>query len=369
VDVPWLVSDEGRRITAEVRAMDAITARRAFPHVRPDRLADALTQATHRPPDFPLQLVTHAGVQQASPAIIAERRAKRLAAAGVTRVIDAGCGVGLDSWAFARAGLEVTAYESDPTTAEVARSNLAEFGVLVLTEDVTRTELPDAALFVDPARRRPHKDATGRPLRIRDPEQWSPPWSWVLDQARRHTVVARIRPGQRDLPPAIEWHCTSLNRRLVDATVWFGSLAEVDRRASVRDTDWHELTGPPTPAATGPVGSYIVDTDPAIVRTGLVTNAAAGIDGRLLDEHLAFITTDVQPPHWVGRCMRVLEEAPLRRARAACRSHGLDRVTVWSRGFERPPAVGLPEGRDGIVVAARLGPQRRSVAWIGTPAP
>ena len=366
--MPWLVSDEGSRIIAEVGAMDAITARRAFPHIRPDRLADALSQALNRPPGFPLQLVTGSGVQQSSPAIVAERRAQRLAEAGVTRVIDAGCGIGMDSWAFASAGLRVIAFEVDPTTAEVARANLAGLDVEVHNADVTAVELPaDAALFVDPARRRSHQDAGGRPLRIRDPEQWSPPWSWVLAQARRRNVVARIRPGQRDLPPAIEWHCTSLNRRLVDATVWFGPLAEVDRRASVRDTDWHELTGPPAPAVTGPVGGYIVDPDPAIVRTGLVTNAAAEMGGQLLDENLAFITAEERPPHWAGRSMRVLEEVSLRKVRAACRASGLARVTVWSRGFERPPAVGLPEGRDGIVVAARLGAERRSVAWIGTP--
>jgi hypothetical protein len=367
MDVAWLTSDEGRAAIAALTGADPLHARSLLPHLRPDRVSDALTQARHRPPGFPLPLVTADGVQQASPAIIAERRARRLAASGVTRVIDAGCGVGLDSWAFARVGMEVVAYESDPTTAEVARANLAGLGVPVLAEDVTAAALPDGALYVDPGRRRAHRDTDGRPLRIRDPQQWSPPWSWVVDQVGRRPVVARTRPGQRDLPPATEWHCSSLRRRLVDATVWFGSLAQADRRASVLDTDWHELTGPPAPVVSGPAGTYIIDPDPAIVRTGLVANAAAAVDGRLLDEHLAFITADGQPPRWAGRCMRVIEEVSLREVRAACRTHGLARVTVWSRGFERTPSVGLPQGRDGIVVAARLGTDRRPVAWVGTP--
>lgn len=369
MDVSWLASEEGQASVAALIGVDPLKARSLLSGVPPDRVSDALTQAQHRPPDFPLTVVTIDGVQQASPVPVAQRRAQRVAESGCSAVIDAGCGIGLDSWAFARAGLQVLAYEVDPTTAEVARANLAGLDVAVRTADVTEADLPpDAALFVDPARRHAHRDALGRPVRIHDPEQWRPAWSWVLDQAKRRTVIARIRPGHRDLPGGTEWHCSSMARRLVDATLWFQPLAEHPRRASVYDgSTRHELHGLGAAVHVGNAGKFIIDPDPAIVRSGLVADAALVAAGHLIDEHLAFITTDIEPPAWLGRSMAVLEQAPLKRAAAACRRHGLRSATVWARGFDRVPQLGLPQGREAIVVAARLGRERRAVTWIGVP--
>lgn len=369
MDVAWLASDEGRDAIAALADVDPLYARSRLPHLQPDQIAAALSQARHRPLDFPLPLVTVDGIQQASPVPVAQRRAQRLAESGASTVVDAGCGIGLDSWAFARAGLQVVAYELDPKTAEVARANLAGLGVEVIVGDVTAVRLPPGALFVDPARRRAHKDAQGRPLRVHDPEQWRPAWSWVLEQAvTGRPVVARTRPGQRGLPAAVEWHCSSMHRSLVDATVWFADLARTDRRASVHHSgSWHELTGPAETPRTGPVGQFILDPDPAIVRSGLVSNAAALAQGWLIDPHLAFITCDDQPPLWMGRSMRVIQQVRLKQVHTACKHHGLPTATVWARGFERAPRIGIREGQDAVVVAARLGPDRASIAWIGMP--
>ncbi|MCU0299475.1 MAG: class I SAM-dependent methyltransferase, partial [Candidatus Nanopelagicales bacterium] len=161
MNVEWLASQEGRDAIASLRGVDPLQARSALPGVDADLVSQALTQAQHRPVDFPLALVTRDGIQQASPVAVARRRATRLAEAGVTDVIDAGCGIGLDSWAFAEAGLNVVAVEVDPTTAAVARANLAGFGVEVRTGDATSMALPPGVLFVDPARRREHADADG----------------------------------------------------------------------------------------------------------------------------------------------------------------------------------------------------------------
>jgi predicted RNA methylase len=368
VNVEWLASQEGRNAIESLRGVDPLQARSALPGVDADLVSQALTQAQHRPVDFPLALVTRDGIQQASPVAVARRRATRLAEAGVTSVIEAGCGIGLDSWAFAGAGLHVVAVEVDPTTAAVARANLAGFDVEVRTGDATSMALPPGVLFVDPARRREHADADGRALRIHDPAQWRPSWDWVLAQSRERQVVARIRPGHRELPEDSEWHCTSMDRRLVDATVWFGDLAVADRAASVHDrSGWHELQGPPAEIEVGDVGAYIVDPDPAIVRSGLVSNAARLAGGHLLDPHLAFITCDEQPPSWLGRAMRVLEPVPVKRTAAACRRLGLPGVTVWSRGFGQPPRVDVAQSQRAILVVAALGPQRRGHAWIGLP--
>ena len=68
---------------------------------------------------------TRDGLEQASRPEVADYHASRFVQAGVHRVIDIGCGIGSDSLAFARAGLEVLAVDVDPVTAVVAQANLA----------------------------------------------------------------------------------------------------------------------------------------------------------------------------------------------------------------------------------------------------
>lgn len=352
VCVQWLASDEGQQVIDRLRDVDPLKARRLFPALSADQISAALTQARHRPAGFPLPLVTSEGIQQATPIPVAQRRAERLAQS-VDAVIDAGCGIGLDAWAFQQAGLQVVAFEKDPHTAAVARAN----GIDVTCADVTQVHLPDLPVYVDPARRRQDRQVSGEAIRTHDPRQWRPPWEWVLT----HASLARVAPGLREIPQTAEWHCSSIGRTLVDATVWLPPYDRVDRRASVlhRGT-WHELTGPAQPATVLPAQQYIVDPDPAIVRSGLVSNI-----GGLLDPHLAFVTMAERPAPWLGRAMQVMEEVPLKHVRAACQRLGMHRVTLWARGFSQPPRLGLKQGTDGIVVAARLGPQRVARAWVG----
>lgn len=351
-----------------LREADPLTARARFPDLDPELVRDALTQAKHRPPDFPLPLVTADGVQMSTPVPVAIRRAQRLAEQGVQQIVDAGCGIGIDAWAFHRAGLQVVAFEVDPATAQIAAANLTGTGVEVINEDVTTADLPPGAVFVDPARRRHRRDASGNPLRVNDPAQWNPPWGWVEQLSTARPVVARVRPGMREIPDDTEWQCTSMGHRLVDATVWFPPLAVIGRRACVAHGDsWHEITGPACSAPVGPPGRYIVDPDPAIVRAGLVGNLADRLEGRLLDEHLAFVTCDDLPPGWAGRAMEVECEVSRRDLADRAQELGIAAVTVWARGFEHSPAVGLPEGPGGILVAARVGSPRRTKYWIGHP--
>lgn len=354
MDIEWLASAEGQATIAALRGIDPLRARGLYPRLTPEQVSAALSQAAHKPVGFPLPLVTAEGIQQATPITVAQRRAARVAKTQDT-VVDAGCGIGVDAWAFQQAGLEVIAFEKDPATAAIARAN----GIDVTCADITTVRLPPGCVYVDPARRKTHRNIHGQAIRTHDPAQWQPDWAWVVQHAR----IARVAPGLREIPENSEWHCTSIHRSLVDATVWFAPLDEVDRRASVLHSGvWHEVTGPALPAEQG-LGEFIVDPDPAIVRSGLVSN----LGGRLLDSRLAFVTFEEQPPAWMGRCMRVLEEAPLKEVTTVCRALGMQRVTVWARGFDPVPRLGLREGQDGIVVLARRGPSRVARAWVGMP--
>ena len=126
------------------------------------------TKARERWGDVVDQLVpTPDGAEQATRPEVAALRANRFAQAGVSSLVDLGCGIGLDALAFASRGLAVRAYEQDPTTAAAAELNARSLGLnkLVHVECHDVTSLDAARLlagadgaFADPARR-----ADGRP--------------------------------------------------------------------------------------------------------------------------------------------------------------------------------------------------------------
>ena len=157
----------------------------------------------------------------------------RLAARGVRRVADLGCGIGADTLAFARAGLRVLAIEADPTTAAVAEANAAALGladpVEVRVADATTVDLSEVdAVFCDPARRE-----GGR--RVFDPSAYSPPWSFVAAlPARVPATVLKVAPGLDHalIPDGAEAAWVSVDGDVVEATIWCGPLAAVPRRAT-----------------------------------------------------------------------------------------------------------------------------------------
>jgi hypothetical protein len=88
-----------------------------------------------------------------------EPLAMRMAAWAQGRaIVDAGCGIGGNAIAFARAGCRVLAIEADPERLELARHNAAVYGVARQIEFVHGDALalvperrdPEAILFVDP---------------------------------------------------------------------------------------------------------------------------------------------------------------------------------------------------------------------------
>src|SRR4030095_16970744 len=98
---------------------------------------------------------TRAGLEQATRPEVADHHARRFLQAGVRRVIDLGCGIGSDSMAFARAGLEVVAVEVDPQTAAVAQANLAGAAEVIsadANEVAEQLMTPQMGAFCDPAR-------------------------------------------------------------------------------------------------------------------------------------------------------------------------------------------------------------------------
>ncbi|MEU4239408.1 methyltransferase domain-containing protein [Actinoplanes sp. NPDC026619] len=313
-----------------------------------DLAAAALTQAELRRRAVPKfgagaerMFFTRPGLEQATRAVVAERRAARLAAAGVKTMADLGCGLGSDAMAAARAGIFVYAVDSDPTTAAVAAANVAALGlddmIKVDCADATTVRVEDFdAVFADPARR---KAGRGR---VFDPKSFSPPWDFVSDLATRvPRTVLKLAPGidHALLPPGAEGEWVSVGGDLVEATFWCGPLASAPRRATLLPSG-AELIGPgDTVAAVGPVGAFLYDPDPAVVRAHLVAEFAATIGGRLADPSIAYVYTDARIETRFGRRLSVTDVLPfsLKRLRALLRERGIGKLEIRKRGSALEP--------------------------------
>jgi SAM-dependent methyltransferase len=314
--------------------------------IAPDLAAAALTQVDLRRravakfgPAAASMFFTRAGLEQATRAVVADRRAARLAAAGVRTLADLGCGLGSDALAAARAGISVYAVDADPATAELAAANADAAGL----SDLVRVECRDAtsvrvedydAVFADPARRR-----AGRG-RVFDPRAYSPPWDFVAGLTERvPRTVLKLAPGiDHDLlPPGAEGEWVSVDGDLVEAAFWCGPLAAAPRRATLLrgDGEGGELTGSGREKApVGAVGRYLYDPDPAVVRSHLVAEFAAGIGGWLADPEIAYVYTDEPVVTAYARRLVVTDVLPfsLKRLRALLRERGVGRLEIRKRG-------------------------------------
>jgi SAM-dependent methyltransferase len=378
MELPAAIDAATRLIDAGRDPLAAAAALRAD-GVPPDLAAAALTQATLRQragakfgPDAARLLFTRAGLEQATRSVVANRRAARLAAAGVRRIADLGCGIGADTIAFARAGIGVLAVEADPDTAALARANLAALGLAadVVCGDATAADLSDVdAVFCDPARR-----SNGR--RVFDPAAFSPPWSFVESlPARVPMTVLKLAPGlDHDLIPSgaeAEW--VSVDGDLVEATVWCGPLAAVPRRATVIRGGVSELCGAGEDAPVGPIGRFVYDPDGAVVRSHLVGAFASTVDGALADPRIAYVFADHDTATPFAAAIEVVARLPypVKQLRAALREHDIGRLEIRKRGLNVEPDrlrrdLRLSGSGSGTLVLTRIG--ETPVALLGRPA-
>ncbi|WP_349880351.1 methyltransferase domain-containing protein [Micromonospora sp. HUAS YX12] len=290
--------------------------------------------------------LTRAGLEQATRRAVADRRAARLRAAGVTTLADLGCGLGADALAAARAGIRVYAVEADPVTAAMAAANAGAAGLagLVTVEhgDATAFDVTGVdAVFCDPARRRA---GTGR--RVFDPNAYSPPWDFVTGLAARvPRTVVKVAPGLDHalIPAGAEAEWVSVDGDLVEAALWCGELAEIPRRATVlreRDDAVSLLTGTGAQEApVGPVRRFLYDPDPAVVRAHLVAELATDLDATLADPSIAYLYADEARPTPFARCLEITDVLPfsLKRLRALLRERRVGRVEIRKRGSALEP--------------------------------
>jgi SAM-dependent methyltransferase len=349
----WLLTDEGRALldqAVEVYAGRPADALKVVDVLRrtatPEQVAAAMTQVELRRRaeakfgDLAAAMYfTPDGLEQATRLRVAAHRAARVAAAAPVSVLDVGCGIGGDLLAFARQGLTAAGVDRDPLRVEVARANLDALGLggAVEVADAEALDLSGfGVVFADPARRSDRG-------RVFDLAGYVPPWSFVERLLQRPSVV-KVAPGipHDAVPGGVEAEWVSDAGELKEASLWSPVLATARRRATViRSSGLATLTDEDDPGEQNlrAPQQFLYEPDDAVVRAGLVTAVAAGVSGGLVDEHIAYVTSDQAFATPFARGYEVLEELPFKEKplRAALRLRGVGRLTIKKRGVDVVP--------------------------------
>lgn len=84
---------------------------------------------------------------------------------------------------------------------------------------------------------------------------------------------------------------------------------------------------------------FVYKPDGAVVRAHLVTGVCASVGGRLLDEHLAYVSSDRGEPTPFARAFEALEVPPFKekQLRAALRARGIGPLTIKKHGVQVTP--------------------------------
>ena len=283
--------------------------------------------------------LTRDGLEQATRPAVARWRAERLAAARVTDVWDLGCGLGLDALALAEAGMGVTAVERDPVTATFAAANLGSFA-RVTVGDVADLygEVPtDAGVFLDPARR----TARGRSWDVAD---LSPSWDVVtsiLDG--RRVACVKLGPGipYRLLPDTAETVWVSDRGDLVEAALWAGPEAAPGRRSALLLPQGLSIEAEDGYLQCGPIGSWLYEPDPAVIRAGAIPALARELGGTGIAPGVAYLTTETHQPSPFATAFEVLDRLPYRERdlRAWVKANRIGTLEIKKRGLEVDPAA------------------------------
>jgi SAM-dependent methyltransferase len=344
----WLVSAEAgpalEAAAAEPDPGSLAAAERLRRLTSPERAAAVLTQVALRRKASAkfgdraaTLLFTKDGLEQATRADVARWRAGRFAAAGATRVVDLGCGIGADALAFVAAGREVVAVEADPVTAVLAEANL---GRPVLVADATEVApglLADgSAVFLDPARR----TSAGRTWRVED---LSPSWAFATDLLGGRVGCIKAAPGLPSgfIPADVAAVWVSHGGDLVETSLWSGDGIPGSRTALLLPSGDHLDAGTRADPPVGPAARYLYEPDPAVIRSGAVATLADRLGAHALASRVAYLAAETLVPTPFATPFEVLEVMAFdeRTLRSWVRDRGIGTIEIKVRGLDVDPAA------------------------------
>lgn len=316
-------------------------------------------------------LFTEAGLEQATRLQVAALHAGRYVRAGLTSVADLGCGIGADALAFAGAGLIVHAVDADEVTAAITTYNLAPFPEARVSHGTAEeTDLSDVeSVYLDPARRTSGHTNTSR---LASSDDYSPSLDFAFGLAQKLPTGIKLGPGfDRDLiPQDCEAQWISVNGEVVEVGLWFGPLKRegITRAALVMNSDgMHELTSAADSEDTevGELGKYIFEPDGAVIRARLIGDIARSIGAHMLDEHIAYMSSDVSVSTPFASTFEVVQEFALdvKVLAKELKARGIGTLEIKKRGVDIDPAefrkrLSLSGKNSATLFLTRLGERR-----------
>jgi len=287
-------------------------------------------------------LFTKEALEQATRLDVASHHAGRFRDAGITSLVDAGCGIGADSLAFSGLGIQVTAIERDTATAALASYNLAPFPeTTVINADVLDADLSGAeALWIDPARR---EGAT----RLHNPEDWSPSLDWIFEMAAERPTGIKLAPGMdRDLiPEGVEAQWVSHHGSVVEMVLWSGALKRegITRSALVisRSGTAEMVAGADSlDTEVGNLQEYLYEPDGAIIRARLIGDLARSVDATMIDASIAYFSSATAHQSPLMQGFQIIEHVPYtpKNVNALVGAANLGHIEIKKRGIDVDPA-------------------------------
>ena len=252
------------------------------------------------------------GLEMASGEEAAEYRAERLGAVGV--VIDLCCGIGGDLLALGERN-RVWGIDSNRTRLMMARLNAEGLGLgqaAFAVADADRLVPQGDAVFLDPARRH-------GPRRSRFGSDYSPSLNLVHQlRCRVANLVVKVSPAapEKDLEGADEVNFISTRGQCREGVLYFGALARGGRSAVILPGPHILEAGASKPEIeVAPVGAYLYDPDPAVVRAHVVEELALRLDAWKLSSFSAYLSGERAVRSPFARTYAVLECLPYHRKR------------------------------------------------------
>lgn len=400
-----LISGEGAALLASLPPYDEAQAFVLADRLRaegfdPELVAAALTQSRLRARGERKfgrgareMLFTPDGLEQATRHQVARLHARRLADSGIRLVHDLGCGIGADARAFADAGLRVAAVDADEVTACVADYNLRPWthagARCALAERIRLPDqltAPDAAVWLDPARRTPGVgDIAGRTRRTFRLDQLTPSWDFVRETgARAAAAGVKLSPSlaHGQVPPGTQAQWTSYDGEVLECVLWWNAAAwDVGRSAlvvsdqfayEVLERDAEDVE--PRTARLDRLHGYLYEADRAIIRAGLSGALVRRVDGVELDPGIGMVSSprDAVVP-WAKKYL-VTDAMPfnLKALRSWTRDHGIGRLTIKKKGASVDPdglrrQLRLKGDAEGTILVTRVGGAQAVLMLVPVP--
>ncbi len=310
-------------------------------------------------------LLTASGLEMMTHPLVAERRARRLAALRLP-VADLTCGLGGDLLACAELGVAAAGIERDTATAILARANVQAADVILGDAARPPLRLDHLAIILDPSRR----DAARRTF---DPGAFSPPWDTcieVLSTARAGVLKAPPGLDRERVPPAAEMEAVQLGTGMREVTLWTGEGAVPGLRRAVLLPVGAELTSeaPECAEEPGPIGRFLFDPESCVTRAGLVRHLAHRLGAWMLDSQVAYLSAGAPAFDPLAATFEVLDVVPfsVRRLKDLLAARGWHAGEVRRRAFPVEPdelrrLLGRPKGDPVTLLCTTIGGQRTVV--------